>query len=76
MRYINQKKVEKTCSQQSMTYGFFKNFLRETVSDITLSDKPFDTVENPKYDMDINEGLVQWLDNFFIKTLLLRKNRN
>ena len=42
-----------------MTYGYFKNFLRETVSDITLSDKAFDTAENPKYDMDINEGLVQ-----------------
>lgn len=50
MRYINQKKVEKTCSQQSMAYGYFKNFLRETVSDITLNDKAFNNAENAKYD--------------------------
>lgn len=33
-----------------MAYGYFKNFLRETVSDITLSDKAFNNAENAKYD--------------------------
>lgn len=32
-----------------MAYGYFKNFLRETVSDITLSDKAFNNAENAKY---------------------------
>ena len=48
-RRIYQNKLGKTCFQQGMVYGDFKDLPKKTVSDKVLHDKAFDIARNSKY---------------------------
>ena len=41
LQYIYQNELDKTCFQQGMAYGDFKDLTRRTASDRTLRDKTF-----------------------------------
>ena len=50
-----------------MTYGYFKELLKITISDTVLPDEAFDIAKYQNM-MDIKEVLLQWFTNFLIKS--------
>ena len=50
-----------------MTYGYFKELLKITISDTVLPDEEFDIAKYQNM-MDIKEVLLQWFTNFLIKS--------
>ena len=49
-KYIYQNELDKTCFQDGMAYGDFKDLNRRTFADKVLRDKAFNVAKNPKYD--------------------------
>ena len=49
-RYIYQKELDHASFHHDMAYENFKDSARRTASDKELSDKAFNTANNPKYD--------------------------
>ena len=49
-KYIYQNELDKTCVQDGMAYGDFKDLNRRTFADKVLRDKAFNVAKNPKYD--------------------------
>ena len=47
---IYKNELEKSCFQQNMAYGDFKNLKRRTFFDKGLRDKEFNIAKKPKYD--------------------------
>ena len=45
-----QNELDKTCFQNCMAYGNFKDLTKRTGSDKILHDKAFNIAKNPKYD--------------------------
>ena len=43
-------KLDKTCFQNDMAYGEFKDLNRRTAADKVLRDKAFNIAKNPKFD--------------------------
>ena len=62
--YIYQKELDKTCFQDDMVYGDFKDLTRRTVYDKILRDKAFNVAKNPKYD-GYQKGLASIAYKFF-----------
>ena len=62
--YIYQKELDKTCFQDDMAYGDFKDLTRRTTSDKILRDKAFNVAKNPKYD-GYQKGLASIAYKFF-----------
>ena len=71
LKYIYQDKLDNICFQHDMAYGDFKDSPRRTASDISLRDKAFNIVRNPKYDEYQCGDLLQWFRNFLIKSLTI-----
>ena len=46
---INKRKLDKTCLQNNIFYGDFKDFFIRAASDKVLCDKAFNFAENPKF---------------------------
>ena len=68
--YKNVKNVlDKACFQHDMASGDFKVLARKTASDKVLTDKPFNTDENPKYD-EYQRGLAFMVYKFFDKKVV------
>ena len=68
--YIYQNELDKTCFQNDMVYGDFKDLNRRTIADKELHDKAFNNTKNPKYDW-FQRGLASEVYKFFDKILLL-----
>ena len=49
-KYINRNELDKTCFQQDMAYGDFKDLAKRTAADKVLRDKAFNIAKDPKYD--------------------------
>ena len=49
-KYIYQNELDKTCFQDGMAYGDFKDLNRRTFADKVLRDNAFNAAKNPKYD--------------------------
>ena len=64
--YIYKNELDKTCFQNDMAYGDFKDVKRRTASDKVLRDKAFNITKNPKYD-GYQRGLASMVYNFFDK---------
>ena len=62
--YIYQKELDKTCFQDDMAYGDFKDLTRRTAYDKILRDKAFNVAKNPKYD-GYQNGLASIAYKFF-----------
>ena len=62
--YIYQKELDKTCFQDDMAYGDFKDLTRRTAYDKILRDKAFNVAKNPKYD-GYQKGLASIAYKFF-----------
>ena len=65
-RKIYQNKLDKTCFQDRMTDGDFKDLLRGTAFDKVLYQKVSIMLKTPEV-MDINLELLQWFLNLLIK---------
>ena len=61
--------MDKACFQRDMAYGNFKGLPRKTAYDKVLSDKGFNIVKNPKYNL-YQCGLVSMIYNCFDKRSL------
>ena len=48
-KYIYQSIFDKTCFQQDLAYGDFKDLPRKTVTTKLVLDKMFNTAKYPKY---------------------------
>ena len=64
--YIYKNKLDKTCFQHDIAYADFKDIARKAVPDKVLRDKPFNIVENPKYN-GYQRGLLSMVYKFFDK---------
>ena len=49
-RYIYRNELNKTCFQNDMAYGDFKDLAKRTAADKVLRDKAFNIAKDPKYD--------------------------
>ena len=65
-QYIYQNELDKTCFQQDMAYGDFKDLPGRAASDKVLCDKAFTIAENPKYNK-YQHGLAFMVCRFFDK---------
>ena len=64
--YIYKNKLDKTCFQNDMAYGDFKDLERITASDKVSIDKTFNIAKNPKYN-GYERGLASTVYKFFDK---------
>ena len=65
-QHIYQNELDKACFQDDITYGYYKEWTKRTVSDQILRDKAFDITVNPKYD-GYQHTLVSMINKFFDK---------
>ena len=64
--YIYKNELDKSCFQNDMAYGDFKDLARRAASDKVLRDKAFNTAKNPNYD-GYQRGLASIVYKFFDK---------
>ena len=64
--YIYKNELDKTCFQQDMTYGDFKDLTKRTVSDKVLRDKAFNVAKHARYD-GYQRGLASMIYKCFAK---------
>ena len=69
-RYIYQNELDKSCFQNDMAYGDFKDLNRRATADKALHDKAFNIVKNPNYD-GYQRGRASMVYEFFDKKKLL-----
>ena len=65
-RYIYRNQVDKTCSQDDVAYGDFKDLKRRTFADKLLCNKAFNINKDPKYD-GYQRGLASMAYNVLIR---------
>ena len=65
-KYICRNKLDKSCFQHDMAYGYFKNVAKRTAADKVLRDKAFNVAKDPKYDR-YQRGLASMVYKFFDK---------
>ena len=63
---IYKNQLDKSCFQNDMAYGDFKDLARRTASDKVLRDKAFNIAKNPNYD-GYQRGLASIVYKFFDK---------
>ena len=54
-RNIYRNDLDKTCFQDDMAYGSYKDLVKRKESDKSLRDKAFKIASDPRYMMDIKE---------------------
>ena len=64
--YIYKNELGKSCFQNDMACGNFKDLKRRTFSDKVLRDKTFNIPKNPKYD-GYQRGITSMVYKFFDK---------
>ena len=67
--FIYKYELDKTCFQDDMAYGNFKDLARRTASDKVLRDKACKIVKNPEYN-GYQRGLASMVYKFLIKSLV------
>ena len=65
-KYICRNKLDKSCFQHDMAYGYFKNVAKRTAADKVLRGKAFNVAKDPKYDR-YQRGLASMVYKFFDK---------
>ena len=67
--FIYKYELDKTCFQDDMAYGNFKDLARRTASDKVLRDKACKIVKNSEHD-GYQRGLASMVYKFLIKSLV------
>ena len=65
--YIRKNELDKTCFQQDMAYGDFKDLAKRTIADKVLWYRAFKIASDQKYD-GYQRGLASMVYNFLIKS--------
>ena len=66
LKYIYQNEIDKTCFQQDIIHGDFKDFPRRTAADKVLCNKAINIAKTQKYD-GYQQGLASIVPKLFDK---------